>query len=191
MNFAGSLKAENIPVSLLVTTDPARITGDVPLNVERFINIFQSNSLLGGIYVPPGQGYRGHYASYDLVEHSEITHVNMEKTETIQDQLVTKNSTTIDAAKIRRRGGAALLRRAGGCSNRVVGQRHVGVRSCGRYAATLAAQYHVPLWSIAQINRVSEGASLTAGQRIGVPRHLNPPTASNDGAVSTQAPPKR
>lgn len=57
--------------------------------------------------------------------------------------------------------------------------------------ATLAAQYHVPLWSIAQINRVSEGASLTAGQRIVVPRHLNPPTASNDGAVSTQAPPKR
>ena len=57
--------------------------------------------------------------------------------------------------------------------------------------ATLAAQYHVPLWSIAQINRVPEGASLTAGQRVVVPRHLNPLAAPNDGTVSAQARPKR
>ena len=90
VNFAGRLKTENIPVSLLVTTDPARITADVPLNVERFINIFQSNSLLGGVEIAPAQGFHGHYASYDLTEHAEITHVNMEKTETVQEQLVTK-----------------------------------------------------------------------------------------------------
>ena len=90
VNFAGRLKTENIPVSLLVTTDPARITADVPLNVERFINIFQSNSLLGGVEIAPAQGFHGHYASYDLTEHAEITHVNMEKTETVQEQLVTR-----------------------------------------------------------------------------------------------------
>ena len=191
VNFAGSLKAENIPVSLLVTSDPARITGDVPLNVERFINIFQSNSLLGGIYVPPGQGYRGHYASYDLVEHSEITHVNMEKTETIQDQLVTKIQQLSTLPKSE--GEAVPLYYV------VPADAPIELWDSGMSVfvhadatlAMLAAQYHVPLWSIAQINRVSEGASLTAGQRIVVPRHLNPPTASNDGAVSTQTPPKR
>ena len=133
VNFAGRLKTENIPVSLLVTTDPARITADVPLNVERFINIFQSNSLLGGVEIAPAQGFHGHYASYDLTEHAEITHVNMEKTETVQEQLVTKISTTIGAAEIRRRGGAAPLCRAGGRRNRAVGQRHAGGCSRGQY----------------------------------------------------------
>ena len=39
---------------------------------------------------------------------------------------------------------------------------------------TLAAAYHVPLWSLAQINSVPETAALDEGQRIVVPRHLMP-----------------
>ena len=48
LTFAGILKAENIQVSLVVTIDPAQASPKVPLNVERFINIFLSDSVLGG-----------------------------------------------------------------------------------------------------------------------------------------------
>ncbi|MGO9005466.1 MAG: hypothetical protein ACLQB4_06850 [Beijerinckiaceae bacterium] len=48
LKFAAILQAENIPVSLVVTVDPAHISPSVPLNVERYINVFLSNSILGG-----------------------------------------------------------------------------------------------------------------------------------------------
>ena len=53
----------------------------MPLNVERYINIFLSDSILGGGDVVAEQGYRGHYASFDLKEHEEITHINIDKIE--------------------------------------------------------------------------------------------------------------
>ena len=191
VNFAGRLKTENIPVSLLVTTDPARITADVPLNVERFINIFQSNSLLGGVEIAPAQGFHGHYASYDLTEHAEITHVNMEKTETVQEQLVTKIQ---QLSALPKSEGEAVPLHYVVPADAAIELWDSGMPVVARAdstLATLAAQHHVPLWSIAQINRVPEGAPLTAGQRVVVPRHLNPLAAPNDGTVSAQARPKR
>ncbi|HZC94676.1 MAG TPA: LysM domain-containing protein, partial [Bradyrhizobium sp.] len=40
---------------------------------------------------------------------------------------------------------------------------------------TLASRYHVPLWSLAQMNQAPDMAPLAAGQRVIVPRHLVPP----------------
>jgi LysM repeat protein len=39
---------------------------------------------------------------------------------------------------------------------------------------TLAALHHVPLWSLTQINQLSDNAPLAVGQRVIVPRHLAP-----------------
>src|SRR5260370_8817369 len=39
---------------------------------------------------------------------------------------------------------------------------------------TLAALHHVPLWSLTQINQLSDNATLTVGQRVILPRHLAP-----------------
>jgi LysM repeat protein len=39
---------------------------------------------------------------------------------------------------------------------------------------TLSASYHVPVWTIAQVNHLSEGAAIKPGQRIVIPRHLVP-----------------
>ena len=89
LTFAGILKSENIQVSLVVTIDPAHASPKVPLNVERYINIFLSDSVLGGGDVVAEQGYRGHYASFDLKEHEEISHINIEKQDSIHEQLVT------------------------------------------------------------------------------------------------------
>src|SRR5262249_47344089 len=48
LSFAESLLEENIAVGLIVTTEPARVSRNVPLNVQRYINIYQSNTLLPG-----------------------------------------------------------------------------------------------------------------------------------------------
>jgi hypothetical protein len=83
------LKSENIPVSLVVTIDPAHASPKVPLNVERYINIFLSDSVLGGGDVVAEQGYKGHYASFDLKEHEKVTYINIDKMDSIHQQLVT------------------------------------------------------------------------------------------------------
>jgi LysM domain len=191
LNFAAALQSGRVPVSLIVTTDAPRIARNVPGNVERYINIFQSNSVVGGCDVRPAPGFHGHYASYDLVEHSEITHVNMEKTQTVQDQLVTKIKQL--SALPKSEGEAVPLHYV------VPADAAIELWDSGMPVfahaddtlATLAAQYHVPLWSIAQINRLPEDAPLTGGQRVVVPRHLDPLAAPDNGAVSAQAPPKR
>jgi len=79
---------ENIPISLVITIDPAHATGDVPLNVERFINIFLSDTVLGGGDVVAVPGFRGHYASYDLKQNSRVTHINIEKSDDIHRQII-------------------------------------------------------------------------------------------------------
>jgi len=79
---------ENIPISLVIAIDPAHATGDVPLNVERFINIFLSDSVLGGGDVVAVPGFRGHYASYDLKENARVSHINIEKSDDIHRQIV-------------------------------------------------------------------------------------------------------
>ncbi len=189
LSFAATLAAENIPVSLLVTTDPARISGDVPLNVERYINIFQSNSLLGGRDVVPVKGFHGYYASFDLVEHTEINHTNIEKADAIHEQVLTKigqlgttpTKTEAETVPIR------LVIPADAAFELWDSGMPVLARS-GDTLQALATLYRVPLWSLAQINRISGGAPLAPGQRIIVPRHLLPLATSETGAISSQAP---
>ncbi|MGB6759366.1 MAG: LysM domain-containing protein, partial [Xanthobacteraceae bacterium] len=56
---------------------------------------------------------------------------------------------------------------------------------------TFADTYHVPLWSLAEINAVSPRTPLTEGQRIVIPRHLVPMAAPSLAAatpVSSYAP---
>ncbi|WGR69833.1 MULTISPECIES: LysM peptidoglycan-binding domain-containing protein [unclassified Bradyrhizobium] len=172
---------ENIPISLVVTIDPAHATGNVPLNVERFINIFLSDSVLGGGDVVAEPGYRGHYASFDLKENSRVTHINIEKSDDIHRQIVDmvtqlpriSSQTQVDAVPLRYLVPA----------NTLVELWDSGVRlpvRSGDTMESIAATHRVPLWSIAQSNSLPENAPLTPGQSIIVPRHLVPvdPTAA-------------
>ncbi|MGY4481531.1 putative alpha/beta-hydrolase family hydrolase [Bradyrhizobium sp. LM3.2] len=167
---------ENVPISLVITIDPAHATGDVPLNVERFINIFLSDSVLGGGNVVAVPGYRGHYASYDLKENSRVSHINIEKSDDIHRQIIEMVTqlprippqTQIDAVPLRYLVPA----------NTLVELWDSGVRLPVRRGDTMesiAAANRVPLWSLAQSNSLAENAQLTPGQSIIVPRHLAPP----------------
>jgi hypothetical protein len=181
---------ENIPISLVITIDPAHATDDVPLNVERFINIFLSDSVLGGGNVVAVPGFRGHYASYDLKENSRVSHINIEKSDDIHRQIVDM-VTQLPRIQAQTQADAVPLRYL------VPGDTLVelwdsGVRLPVRRGDTMesiAATHRVPLWTLAQSNSLPENATLTPGQSIIVPRHLTPPDAAAAMAVPPPAAP--
>jgi hypothetical protein len=187
VKFAEILQGENIPVSLVVTIDPAHITPSVPLNVERFINIFLSKDVLGGGDVKPSEGYQGHYASFDLSEHDEVIHINIEKMDQVHTQLVSK---ILQLAKTPPKSGdeAIPLRYvvpAGAEIELWDSGMWVPARP-GDTLQSIAAAYHLPLWSLTQMNKGPDNTALVPGERIIVPRHLVPLAE-----VSVHAPPKR
>jgi len=170
IQFAQALGSARVPVSLLITYDPNRGAGSVPANVHRYINLYQSSNILGGGDLVQGSGFHGHYASYNLKDRSEIIHVNLDKFSRIQELL---------AAKVRSMGAGGegeavplhIVFAASGpielWDSGVVVSAHAGDT-----LQLLAATYHVPVWALAQLNKKSEGAALSEGERIVVPRYL-------------------
>jgi fermentation-respiration switch protein FrsA (DUF1100 family) len=189
--FAELLNSENIPINLLITYDPSRIADDVPPNVERYINVFKSSNFMGGGNVVQGSRFHGHYASYNLKDHNEIIHVNIEKADQIQEQIVAKvkELTTTPATA----EGEAVPIRLEVPAEAAVELWDSGLpvsAHAGDTLKTLAANYHVPLWSLEEINNsVSDRAVLSEGQRIVVPRHLVPMTTAS--TVTSYAPVNR
>ncbi len=178
--FAERLNSENIPVSLLVTYDPTRIADDVPPNVERYINIFQSSNLMGGGNVVQTSRFHGHYASFNLKDHSELVHINIEKAERIQEQLVRK-IVELSATPPNAQGEAVPLHLEVPADAAVeLWDSGVPVQAhAGDTLKSMATTYHVPLWSVAEMNPISARAPLSEGQRVIIPRHLLPmPTPS-------------
>ena len=193
VQFALALGAAHVPVSLLITYDPNRGAGSIPANVHRYINLYQSSNILGGGDLPPGPGFRGHYASYNLKDRSEIIHVNLDKFSRIQELL---------AAKVRSMGaggeGETVPLRIVFAATGPIELWDSGVAvsaHAGDTLQSLAATYHVPVWALAQLNRKSEGAALSEGERIVVPRYLGQRIAQRSSPseaakpVSTEAKP--
>ena len=175
LKFAEMLQDEDIPVNLVVTIDPAHASPMVPLNVQRYINIFLSNSILGGGDVVVKQGYRGHYASFDLSMRENVTHINIDKMDSIHQQLIRMIGQLTTTPAIAE--GEALPLRYVVPPDTPVELWDSGtplLAHSGDTLKSIAAFHHVPLWSLTQINQVPDNVLLTAGQRIVVPRHLVP-----------------
>jgi len=186
VQFAMALGAAHVPVSLLITYDPNRGAGSIPANVHRYINLYQSSNILGGGDLAPGSGFHGHYASYNLKDRSEIIHVNLDKFSRIQELL---------AAKVRSMGAggegeAVPLRIVFAASGPIeLWDSGVAVSAhAGDTLQSLASTYHVPAWALAQLNRKSEGAALSEGERIVVPRYLGRRLASRSTPAEAAKP---
>jgi LysM domain len=133
-----------------------------------------------------GRRFHGHYASFNLRDHREIVHINIEKAVDIQEQLVTKIAEL--AATPADVGEAVPLRlEVPATAAAELWDSGLAVAAHERDTLeTLAASYHVPLWAVAQVNSVTKNALLTEGQRIIVPRHLTPMTPPSQ--ISSYAP---
>ncbi|WP_316188650.1 LysM peptidoglycan-binding domain-containing protein [Bradyrhizobium sp. SZCCHNS1054] len=191
VRIAITLQEEHIPVSLVVTIDPAHATKDVPPNVERFFNIFLSDNVLGGGDVKPQSGYHGHYASYDMKDHDEVTHINIDKMNDVHAQLVNmisqlnQISATADPDPVPLRylvppsvsvelwdSGTPLTVRPGDTLEQI------------------ATNYGLPLWAVQQANPGAGGTPLVPGERIVIPRHLLPtPISALQGQQGADAAP--
>lgn len=187
LEFAEKLQAENIPVSLIVTIDPAHLMPKLPMNVERYMNIFLARDVLGGGDVAPEKGYPGHFASFDLSKLKGVLHINIDKMDIIHTQLLTKILQIPETpAKLE---GENMPIRYVVPPDAAVDLWDSGTPAfvrAGDTLETLAVNYRVPLWALTQINQIPEGAALVANQRVIVPRHLVPLAA-----VTGQSPPKR
>jgi hypothetical protein len=194
IKFSEILEAEGIRVSLVVAIDPAHVTPLVPFNVDRFINIFLSKDVLGGGDVKPKPGYRGHYASFDLSQYKGVTHINIEKNDTIQEQLVTK---VLQLTTAKGDGDPVPIRYVVP-SGTPIELWDSGMPVFARPGDTLqsiAAAYHVPLWSITQLNKGPDSTPLVPGERIVVPRRLmplvevsaRPPSSPRDARAGSQS----
>jgi LysM domain len=180
LGFAEMLAAADIPVNLLVTYDPSHLADDVPPNVERYINMFQSTNVIGGGNVVKGSRFHGHYASFDLKDHRELIHINIEKADRIQEQLVAK---VVELASTPAAGeGEAIPIRLEVPADQPIELWDSGqpaMAHAGDTLKTFADTYHVPLWSLTELNPAATSGALTEGQRIIVPRHLVPMAGPN------------
>jgi pimeloyl-ACP methyl ester carboxylesterase len=190
--FAEVLQQENIPVSLIVIIDPAHATGKVPANVERFINIFMSDSVLGGGDVVAVPGFPGHYASYDMKDHSEVTHINIDKMDTIHDQLVNA-IVQLGTTQMQTKGPTAPLRYVvpPDAPLELWDSGIPQFAHAGDTLQSLATANQVPLWSVTQANKLPDNAPLIPGQRIVIPRHLMPVAQQPATTATATEPAKR
>jgi hypothetical protein len=188
MEFAEHLEAAHVPVSLLITYDPNRFAHNVPANVHRYINLYQSSNVLGGGDLAPGRGFHGNYASFNLKNRSEVIHVNLDKFPHIQEIL---------ASKIRSAGAISEGREP----LRLVVPPSVPIElwdsglaisaHAGDTLQTIATTYHVPFWTLTQLNKVSETAALSEGQRVVIPHSAGQkmPSSPAQNPVSSDATP--
>jgi hypothetical protein len=156
--------------------------------VQRYINLYQSSNMLGGGDLAPGRGFHGHYASFNLKDRPEMIHINLDKFDRIQEQLASKvRSAGVGAS------GAEPLRLVipAGVPIELWDSGVAVPARAGDTLQTIATTYHVPLWSLTQINKVSETATLTEGQRIIIPRYVGQklPTPGVAAAPSAAASP--
>jgi pimeloyl-ACP methyl ester carboxylesterase len=188
--FAETLQEEGFPVSLVVTIDPAHLSPDVPLNVEHFINIFLSKNILGGGDIKPKQGFRGSYASYDLAQHDEVSHITIDKMDEIHQQLIAKIvRLTAPPAKVEKVEGEAIPLRYVVPAGEAIELWDSGMAVTARprdTLQTLASRYRLPQWSLTQLNQMPDNAPLTAGERIIVPRYLPPLTTTASEPVASR-----
>jgi pimeloyl-ACP methyl ester carboxylesterase len=185
LQFAEKLQAENIPVSLIVTIDPAHLMPKLPMNVERYMNIFLARDVLGGGDVIPEKDFQGHYASFDLSKLKGVLHINIDKMDIIHAQLLTK-ILQIPETPAKLEGEAVPIRYVvpPDASVELWDSGIPALVRAGDTLETLAVKYRVPLWALTQINQIPEGAALVSNQRVIVPRHLTPVAAVTGQSTS-------
>lgn len=200
--MAERLKAANVPVALAIGFDPTPIAGNVPSNVELFINLYQATNIIGGGRATPGPGFRGRLINVDLRERREIVHITLDKSPIIHELVTEKIVGIAELHAERRKGMAAAAskktapRDAGNSDVRPLIMKYVvpaevrielwdsaiAVTASNDTVESIAARTGAPAWAIAQINNVETATPLQDGRRLLVPRSIYAPgLAGSDG----------
>lgn len=204
--MAQKLKANGVPVALAFGFDPTRISGDVPSNVELFINIFQRNNPIGGGEASAARDFRGRLINVDLRDHTEIVHITLDKSPVLHDLVASKIIAV--AANAARPAGSRKKQPAGGGvgdvrplvlkyvvpANKPIELWDSAIKVTVRPGDTLesiVAAYGAPAWLLEQVNRLNADNPIEPGRVLLVPRSLEatPPPAIGAIADKRNAPP--
>jgi pimeloyl-ACP methyl ester carboxylesterase len=186
--FAEHLRQAGVPVSLVITFDPTRRAGRVPANVDRYINIYGSMNFFGGGDVRPAADFHGHFATVDLKDYWNVLHVNMVKIRGLQDAVIAK-IVQVTTLPVNLEGITVPIRYVMPRNEPIeLWDSGLPVRAEeGDTLKTLATRYSVPVWIVAQINKIDPAAVLKANQRLVIPRHLEAPLPAA-GPLTSYAP---
>jgi hypothetical protein len=212
--MAQRLKAANVPVALAFGFDPTPVSGDIPANVDLFINLYQATNLIGGGRATPGPGFRGRLVNVDLRKRYEIVHITLDKSPVIHALVAEKIVGLAERVAAEREALVA----ASAKPSRKPAQRAAPppeeVRPLvmkyvvpsdqrielwdsavtltvegGETLQAVAARAGAPAWAIAQINNLDEEAPLPPGRKLLIPRHSStlsmPAEAARPGSGPT------
>jgi pimeloyl-ACP methyl ester carboxylesterase len=189
LSFAYRLKEKGIPVSLVVTFDPTRRAGEVPANVERYINIYQSTNFFGGGDVKAATDFRGHFATINLKQYWNVLHVNLLKIDGLQDRVLDKIA-QVTAMAPSLDGPATPIQYVmpRDLPIEIFDSGIPAVVGRGENLQAIAVKYSVPPWALAAVNNLGDNAALRPGQKLVIPRHLETPQPVSPGLTSLAAP---
>jgi LysM repeat protein len=102
-----------------------------------------------------------------------VTHINIEKMDVVHKQLVTK---ILQLTTAKAEGEAVPIRYVvpSGVTIELWDSGMPVFARPGDSLQSIADAYHVPLWSVMQLNKGAERTALVPGERVIVPRHLEP-----------------
>lgn len=193
ISIAQEMKKANVPVGIIFGFDPTPIAGQVPDNVELFINLFQKTNPIGGGVVKSGSGFRGRLINVDLREHGEIIHITLDKSSKIHDVVVDEIVGFVAAARMQPGAGPNAE-----ISNSIrpyylayvvppnepIQIWDTGIQVAARAGESLvgvAANYRVPVWLLAQVNKLNPNAPLEGGKQLLIPQNMYGAGGSGSG----------
>jgi LysM repeat protein len=208
ISMAERLKTANVPVALAIGFDPTPIAGDVPSNVELFINLYQATNIIGGGRATPGKGFRGRLINVDLRDRREIVHITLDKSPIIHGLLTEKIIGIAELAAEQRKVAAAApskktqtRRETSGSEVRPLVMKYVVpakerielwdsavsvIAGDGDTLESIASRTGAPAWALAQINTLGENETMQPGRKLLVPRSIYAPGhATSDGKPDT------
>jgi hypothetical protein len=205
IDIAKRLREANVPVGIIFGFDPTPIASAVPDNVELFINLFQKTNPIGGGVVKSSGGFKGRLINVDLREHSEIIHITLDKSPKIHNAVVTEIVGFVSAARLQPGGLPAAQPPYGQLAqppqnfirpyflayvvppNEPIEIWDSGIQIAargGESLRTIADNYRIPVWLLAQVNRLDPSRNLAPGTALIVPQHMYGIGSSGAGVSS-------
>ncbi len=172
IRFALVLKKAQVPVDLIVTLDPTRIANRVPSNVRRFVNLFSSDHMMGGGEPKPARDFQGHFVAVDLKDYTRAVHLDMGGLIDLQEAIARKVDEAIAAPDVPGPSVPIQYAPPAGVRLEIWDSGVPATVSAGETVATVAQQFGLPVWLVADVNDIDANTPLAAGQRIIVPRRL-------------------
>ena len=173
IRFALVVKKAQVPVDLIVTLDPTRIANRVPSNVKRFVNLFSSEHTMGGGDPKPARDFTGHFAAVDLKDYTDVVHLDMGGVAALQEAIAQKVAEAMVAPDVPGPSVAIEYAPPAGVALELWDSGVMATVSAGETLASVAGQFGIPVWLLADVNDIAADKALAAGQRIIVPRHLS------------------